>query len=64
MQITPIPGRCVGHGMCVAYAPDLLDDGLVEVLTPDIPDDQRDLVRDVLDACPAQALALADDTSS
>lgn len=60
MHIDVVPGRCQGHSLCAMEAPDVFDigdDGLVEVLVDDVPDDQRAAVRSAILLCPVQALA-------
>ncbi len=55
--------RCVGSGTCEMLVPDVFevgDDGVVAVLRPRLTDDDVDAVRDAVQACPTQALGLAD----
>jgi ferredoxin len=57
------PERCVGSGTCEMLAPDLFevgDDGIVAVLRPEPDGDDIDTAHDAVQACPTQALDLAD----
>ncbi|MER6940377.1 ferredoxin [Nocardioides sp. NPDC127514] len=50
---------CEGIGMCETQADDYFqvgDDGLVEVLTSDVPESDRGYVRAAIDSCPVSAL--------
>ena len=52
---------CEGIGMCEAQADDYFqvgDDGLVEILTGDVPDPDRGYVKAAVDSCPVAALRL------
>lgn len=51
-------------GNCEAVAPDYFEvgeDGDLQVLRHDVPDDQLDLVRQAVAACPTAALSLVED---
>jgi len=53
---------CIGSAMCVSIAPDVFeldDQGLSQAVHPDPGDD--DLLREVAEACPVQAVILEDD---
>jgi ferredoxin len=53
--------RCIGAGMCVMTDEavfDQDDDGVVVVLTEDVPDGEQKRVRDAVDLCPSGALSL------
>jgi ferredoxin len=56
---------CIGAGVCVLTAPDVFDqgtdDGLVRVLTEEVPADEARLVREAVDLCPSAALSIAED---
>ena len=55
--------RCVGSGTCELFAPDVVevgDDGVVRVLVPEWADGAPEEVREAVQACPTQALILAD----
>jgi ferredoxin len=55
--------KCTGHGICESLAEDVFEvgeDGLVHLLAPAPSDEQRDAVREAVEQCPAQALALQD----
>jgi ferredoxin len=55
--------RCVGSGACEALAPDVFevdDDGVLVVHRAEPADDELPDVRDAVQACPIQALALVD----
>jgi ferredoxin len=50
---------CISAGMCVMTAPvvfDQDDDGLVVLLTDEVPDDERARVEDAVRLCPSGAL--------
>jgi ferredoxin len=52
---------CEGIGMCEAQADDYFqvgDDGLVDVLTHEVPESDRGYVRAAIDSCPVSALRL------
>jgi ferredoxin len=55
--------RCVGSGSCEALAPAVFevdDDGVLTLLRPEPADEELSEVRDAVQACPTQALTLAD----
>jgi ferredoxin len=55
--------RCVGSGSCEALAPAVFevdDDGVLTLLRPEPADEDLSEVRDAVQACPTQALTLAD----
>ena len=55
--------RCVGSGTCEMLAPDLFevgDDGMVAVVRPEPDGADVDAAEDAVQACPTQALSLAD----
>ena len=59
MKITVSHTRCEGYGFCAERAPDLLrldDDGVLEILVADVPDDQVDIARRAVRSCPVAAL--------
>jgi ferredoxin len=63
MRIILDHSKCDGLGMCEAEAPDLFevqDDGSLVVLNLTPTDDRRDEVEAACDACPTQALSIAD----
>jgi ferredoxin len=63
MRIILDQSKCDGLGMCEAEAPDLFevqDDGSLVVLHLTPTDDRRDEVEAACDACPTQALSIAD----
>jgi ferredoxin len=54
---------CIGAGVCVMSTEvvfDQDDDGLVVVLTDDVPDGEIDNVRKAVQLCPSGALGLVD----
>lgn len=54
---------CIGAGMCVLTAPavfDQDDDGIVVLLTTEVPEDEAGRVRRALANCPSGALRTAD----
>jgi ferredoxin len=53
---------CVGAGNCVLTLPDVFDqddEGLVDVLDPDPPDEQGELVGRAVRLCPSGALRIS-----
>ncbi len=63
MNVRADRDMCIGAGMCVMTAEavfDQDDDGLVVVLTDEIPDDELKRVSDAVRLCPSGALSLAD----
>jgi len=53
--------RCRGHGVCWGLCPevfDLLDDGYAVVLTPEVPPEFEDVVRDAVRQCPEKAISI------
>lgn len=64
MKIGADRDRCIGAGMCVMTDEavfDQDDDGVVVVLTEDVPDGEQKRVRDAVDLCPSGALSLLDE---
>jgi len=54
---------CEGIGMCETQAHEYFqigDDGLVDLVTPEVPDGDRDYVRAAVDSCPMSALRIVD----
>lgn len=54
---------CEGIGMCEAQAHEYFEigeDGAVDVLTAQVPDDDRVFVRAAVESCPVSALRLVD----
>ena len=64
MRIVTDPARCVGAGQCALTEPSVFDqsdeDGTVVLLTDHAEGETLDNVREAIDLCPAQALALAE----
>lgn len=61
MKIVVDTGKCTGHAQCEAVAPEVFevgDEGVVHLLEPSPPEDQRATVQDAVDACPTRALTL------
>jgi ferredoxin len=53
--------RCIVTGTCEALAPQLFrldDDGVVQVLQPDVDGPELELAREAARACPSRALSL------
>jgi ferredoxin len=64
MRIVVDRDKCTGLGMCEAEAPDLFeidDDGSLEVLDERPDEDKRAELRAAVDACPTEALSIAED---
>lgn len=52
---------CTGHGVCEGIRPDIFevgDDGIVQLLTEEFTEDDRQDLEDCVDQCPTQALRL------
>ena len=63
MRIILDRSKCDGLGMCEAEAPDLFevrDDGSLTIFDLTPADDRRDEVEAACDACPTQALSIAE----
>jgi ferredoxin len=61
MKITVIQGRCQGHAVCAAEAPDVFtfdDEGFNVTEPTEVELAQADLVRRAVDSCPERALRL------
>jgi ferredoxin len=61
MRIEATPDVCIGAGNCVLAAPELFDqddDGIVQVLQPEVPAELESEAREAVERCPARALAL------
>lgn len=62
MRIVTDTARCVGAGQCALTEPSVFDqsdeDGTVVLLTDHAEGETLDNVREAIDLCPAQALAL------
>ncbi|MBA8793429.1 ferredoxin [Friedmanniella endophytica] len=63
MRIRADHDVCIGAGNCVLSAPavfDQDDDGLVELLVDEVPDDEREAAEVAVRRCPSGALTLED----
>jgi ferredoxin len=61
MELRVDTDLCEANGVCEGIAPDVFrldDDEQLEILTPDPPNDQLDLVRKAVERCPKNALEL------
>lgn len=64
MNVLVDRGKCQGYGNCVIAEPrvfDLDDDGFVELLVDEPPEELRAQVKHAVRDCPARALDLAGD---
>ena len=64
MRIVVDRDKCTGLGMCEAEAPDFFeidDEGTLEVLDERPPEDRRAELRAAVEACPTEALSIAED---
>ncbi|SES48139.1 Ferredoxin [Streptomyces sp. yr375] len=65
MRIVIDEQKCCGAGQCVLAAPDVFDqrdeDGIVLLLDPAPPADQREAVREAAALCPALAIVVEED---
>jgi ferredoxin len=68
MKVNADRSVCIGAGMCALTAPGVFDqddeEGLVVLLTEEIPDDRHEAVRRSVTLCPSGALSLENDPSS
>lgn len=63
MKIVLDETRCSSLGMCESVAPDFFevgDDGELNLLDVEPPDDQRALIEEAVAACPTAALSIED----
>ena len=63
MKITADRDVCIQAGNCVMVADavfDQDDDGIVVVLTEDVPEEEEEHAREAVKLCPSQALRVAD----
>ena len=63
MRIEADRDSCIGSGNCTMVSGVLFDqdeDGVVEVLVDEVPDDELDNARQAVKLCPASALKLVD----
>ena len=63
MKVAADRDLCISAGNCVMSAPavfDQDDDGIVVVLTTDVPPAEEAHVRDAVKLCPAEALRIVD----
>jgi ferredoxin len=59
MKITADRDRCIGAGMCVMNAPDVFDqddDGVVVLLTAEVPEEHEAAAARAVASCPSGAL--------
>lgn len=62
-KVTIDPDKCEGHARCVARAPELFDvddEGMSFPLVDEIPDDQEEVARNAMDACPERAISFVE----
>ncbi|GAA0931308.1 ferredoxin [Nonomuraea longicatena] len=68
MKVNADRSVCIGAGMCALTAPAVFDqdddEGLVVLLTEEIPDDRHEVVCRAVTLCPSGALSLENDPSS
>ncbi len=52
------PDLCTGCELCTTIAPDVyqMDGDIAKAVTPDVPTDQEDAVKEAVDSCPAEAI--------
>ncbi len=68
MRIAVNPGRCQGHALCLAAAPDLFDfddeAGRARPYDDVLPREHLGAARNAASACPEQAVILSDQPAS
>lgn len=63
MRLAIDSGKCEGHGLCAARAPQLFDVddyGMSFLLVDKVPDDQHDAAENSINICPEQAISVMD----
>ena len=63
MRVEVDLGKCTGHGICESIAEDVFevqDDGSVLILEQNIPESDRERMRQAVTQCPAAALRFAE----
>lgn len=63
MKIVLDENRCSSLGLCESVAPDVFevgDDGALQVLDANPPEDQRRLMEQAVASCPTSALSIED----
>lgn len=61
MRVTVDKDLCIGAGQCVVTAPDVFDqddDGLVELLTDEPGEGDREAVKEAENVCPARVITV------
>jgi ferredoxin len=61
MRITVDTDVCTGHGICESLAPEVFEvgaDGIVHLLSDNLPEQLRPTLEAAVAECPTQALAL------
>ena len=65
MKIVIDEDACIGAGQCVLAAPDVFDqredDGIVVLLSSDVPASERDNVEEAANRCPASVIRVNGD---
>ncbi len=65
MNVTVDAERCMGHGQCYAYGPDVYapnDEGFSAVLTPHVEGDALKQAVAGAEACPESAITISEET--
>ncbi len=60
-KVTVDRDACIGDGVCESLCPDVFkldDEGLSEVLKPEIDDSLYDCVKEAVEACPAECITM------
>jgi ferredoxin len=61
MRIVVDTEQCTGHGICESLAPDIFEvgeEGIVHLLTDDLPDQLRPTLESAVADCPTRSLRL------
>ena len=60
MKVNVIKDKCIGCGDCVSLTEstifDFDDEGLAEVIVPEVPADMEETAQDAIDQCPTEAI--------
>ena len=65
MKVNIIKDKCIGCGNCVSLTESQLfdfdEEGLAEVIVPEVPKDMEDTAKDAIKQCPTEAIVEANE---